>query len=119
MEFEREISSLFPSAEAFEHFLWGFWWQRISEVFAVDQDYLGELQHSLTNVHLCKFIQYLIHVPLLIFFLLAGLPSVVRYLFDLDFDLIKYTIKTTVEGTIEYHTEEGGRDGFDGAFFPS
>ncbi|KAJ3459075.1 hypothetical protein MRS44_015148 [Fusarium solani] len=40
VEFEREISSLSPSAEAFEHFLWGFWRQRISEVFAVDQGYL-------------------------------------------------------------------------------
>ncbi|KAJ4207695.1 hypothetical protein NW759_013926 [Fusarium solani] len=81
VEFEREISSLSPSAEAFEHFLWGFWRQRISEVFAVDQGYL------------------------------------VRYLFDLDFDLIKYTIKTTVEGAIEYHTEEGERNRFDAAFF--
>jgi hypothetical protein len=68
VEFEMEISSLSPSAEAFEHFLWGFWRQRISEVFAVDQGYLGELQHSLTDVHLCKFLHYLIRVRLLIFF---------------------------------------------------
>lgn len=85
-------------------------------MFAVGQGYLSELQHSLTDVHLYKFLHSLICVALLTFSI-PTLPKTVRCLFDLDFDLIKYTIKTTVEGTIKYHMEEGEGDGFDAAFF--
>ncbi|KAF4461607.1 hypothetical protein FALBO_11589, partial [Fusarium albosuccineum] len=49
-EFTPVVHAVYSSRGTFVPFLWGYWRQRISELFAVDKDMLGEMKQSLNNV---------------------------------------------------------------------
>ncbi|KAF4985454.1 hypothetical protein FDECE_16549 [Fusarium decemcellulare] len=49
-EFTPVVHAVYSSRGTFVPFLWGYWRRRISELFAVDKDMVGEMKQSLNNV---------------------------------------------------------------------
>ncbi|KAI2473112.1 hypothetical protein F4781DRAFT_381920 [Annulohypoxylon bovei var. microspora] len=73
-EFTGELERMGPSPKVLEHFLWGYWRRRMSELYSVNTDVVGEMGRLVENVQT--------HV----------LPeSVLRFL-GYDFDLLRFDI---------------------------